>query len=126
MEDVVIIGAGAAGLAAVAEVAKAGRSYCLIEAQPWIGGRARTERTTFGVPVDLGCHWLHSPAQNPFTAAAQRFGFRVRSGPQSETYAWNGRALEGTQSAEAEAYVEACFDRIIAAKAEPDCAVSAL
>ena len=126
MEDVVIIGAGAAGLAAAAEVAKAGRSYCLIEAQPWIGGRARTERATFGVPVDLGCHWLHSPAQNPFTAAAQRFGFRVRSGPQSKAYAWNGRALDGTQSAEAEAYVEACFDRIIAAKAEPDCAVSAL
>jgi monoamine oxidase len=126
MNDVVIIGAGAAGLAAAAEVAKAGRRYSLIEAQPWIGGRARTDRATFGVPVDLGCHWLHSPAQNPFTPLAERFGFRVRSGPQSEAYAWNGHMLDGAQAAEAEAYVETCFDRIIAAKPEPDCAVSAL
>lgn len=126
MNDVVIIGAGAAGLAAAAEVAKAGRRYCLIEAQPWIGGRARTDRTTFGLPVDLGCHWLHSPAQNPFTPLAARFGFRVRSGAQAEAFAWNGRVLGGAQAAEADAYVESCFDRIIAAKSQPDRPVSAL
>ena len=126
MFDVVIIGAGAAGLAAALEVQRTGRSYCLIEAGPAIGGRARTERATFGVPVDLGCHWLHSPAQNPFAAAAERFGFRVRKGRQSEAYAWNGKVLDGTQGAEAEVYVEACFDRIAVAKTEPDCAVAAL
>jgi monoamine oxidase len=126
MKDVVIIGAGAAGLAAAAEVERAGRSYQLIEAQPWIGGRARTDRARFGVPVDLGCHWLHSPAQNPFAAAAERFGYRVRKGAQSEAYAWNGERLDAERFVDASAYVEACFDRIIAAKAEPDCAVSAL
>jgi len=126
MKDVVIIGAGAAGLAAAAEVARAGRSYCLIEAAPQIGGRARTDRATFGIPVDLGCHWLHSPAQNPFTAAAERFGFRVRRDEQSEAYAWNRAQLDAEQFAEASAYVEACFDRIIAARAAPDCPVAAL
>jgi len=126
MEDVVIIGAGAAGLAAAAEVQRARRRYRLIEAAPQIGGRARTDRATFGVPVDLGCHWLHSPAQNPFTAAAERYGFRLRKGAQSEAYAWNGMRLDAQQFAEAAAYVGACFDRIIAAKAAPDCAVSAL
>jgi monoamine oxidase len=126
MNDVIIIGAGAAGLAAAAEVARSGRSYILIEAQPWIGGRVRTDRATFGVPVDLGGHWLHSPAQNPFTPLARRYGFRLRSGPQSEANAWNGRRLTASEGAEAEAYVEACFDRIAAARSEPDCAVSDL
>jgi len=126
MEDVVIIGAGAAGLAAAAEVGRAGRRYRLIEAQAQIGGRAVTDRATFGVPVDLGCHWLHSPTQNPFTAAAERFGFRLRKGPQSEGYAWNGAAMSPQQFAEASAYVESCFDRIHAAKSEPDRAVAAL
>ena len=105
MKDVVIIGAGAAGLAAAAEVERAGRSYQLIEAQPWIGGRARTDRARFGVPVDLGCHWLHSPAQNPFAAAAERFGYRVRKGAQSEAYAWNGERLDAERFVDASAYV---------------------
>src|SRR3569833_841364 len=126
MTDVEIIGAGAAGLAAAAEVQRAGRSYRLIEAAPFIGGRARTDRATFGVPVDLGCHWLHSPAQNPFTPEAQRLGFRVRTGAQSEAYAWNGRRLDGQEFEEAAAYVDQCFDRIHAARAEPDCAVADL
>jgi monoamine oxidase len=126
MTDVVIIGAGAAGLAAAAEVRRTGRSYCLIEAAPVIGGRARTDRAIFGVPVDLGCHWLHSPAQNPFAAVAQRLGFRVRSGAQSEAYAWNGRRLDTREFGEASAYVDACFDRIHASKSEPDCAVADL
>jgi monoamine oxidase len=126
MEDVVIIGAGAAGLAAAAEVQRAGRRYRLLEAAPAIGGRARTDRATFGVPVDLGCHWLHSPAQNPFTPVAQRLGFRVRTGAQSEAYAWNGQRLNEREFEEAGAYVDACFDRIHAAKAEPDCAVADL
>ncbi|WAC28047.1 flavin monoamine oxidase family protein [Ancylobacter sp. SL191] len=51
--DVVIIGGGAAGIAAARKVAQAGRSHLLLEAGPALGGRARTE-TAFGLPVDLG------------------------------------------------------------------------
>lgn len=51
--DVVIIGGGAAGIAAARKIAQAGRSHLLLEAGATLGGRARTE-TVLGVPVDLG------------------------------------------------------------------------
>ena len=37
--DVVVIGAGPAGLSAGALLAKEGRSVCVVEASPWLGGR---------------------------------------------------------------------------------------
>lgn len=51
--DFVIIGGGAAGIAAARRVAEAKRSYVLLEAGPRLGGRARTE-SAFGLKVDLG------------------------------------------------------------------------
>ena len=58
--DVVIIGAGIAGITAARDLAKAGVSFIVVEARDRIGGRAYTETSTFGVPYDHGCAWLHS------------------------------------------------------------------
>jgi monoamine oxidase len=66
--DVVIIGAGAAGLAAARIFTNNGRSAIVLEASGRIGGRAHTETTTFGVPCDHGAHWLHYGERNPFKA----------------------------------------------------------
>jgi monoamine oxidase len=68
--DVVIVGAGAAGIAAARKIAAAGRRYVLIEATDHIGGRCITDMTTFGVPYDRGAHWLHLPDSNPLTKLA--------------------------------------------------------
>ncbi|MBT5433663.1 MAG: FAD-dependent oxidoreductase [Rhodospirillaceae bacterium] len=64
--DVVVIGAGAAGLAATRSLMGAGHSVALIEGSGRIGGRAYTETSTFGVPYDVGAHWLHNDSSNPF------------------------------------------------------------
>ncbi|MEO1198191.1 MAG: NAD(P)/FAD-dependent oxidoreductase [Pseudomonadota bacterium] len=72
--DVAVIGAGAAGLAAGAALRNAGLSYRVLEAKDRIGGRAYTDTTTFGVPFDHGCHWLHSASVNPLRMAADRLG----------------------------------------------------
>ena len=45
--DVVIIGAGVAGLAAAAELQSRGISYVILEAQDHIGGRCITEYPAF-------------------------------------------------------------------------------
>jgi monoamine oxidase len=76
--DVVIIGAGAAGLAAAYALAARGLTFVLIEAKHRIGGRAFTDTTSFGVPFDHGCSWLHQSDRNPFTPIARRDGFTLR------------------------------------------------
>lgn len=77
--DVAVIGAGAAGLAAGLELQKAGKSFIVLEARDRIGGRAFTDTETLGQPFDLGAHWLHAAAQNPFMKIADRLGFAYNS-----------------------------------------------
>ena len=74
--DVVVVGAGAAGIAAARRLAEAGRSVLLVEALPRLGGRARTARIA-GLPLDLGCGWLHSAERNPLAALAAAEGLEV-------------------------------------------------
>lgn len=69
--DVVIVGAGAAGLSAAKSLRAAGRSFVVMEAMGRIGGRALTTDTDFGVPFDIGCAWLHAADRNPFYPEAQ-------------------------------------------------------
>ena len=63
--DVAVIGAGAAGIAAARRIAAAKRSFRLIEADKRIGGRCVTDTELFGVPFDLGAHWIHGADDNP-------------------------------------------------------------
>ena len=62
--DVIVVGAGAAGLAAAAELARAGRSVLVVEARERIGGRCLTRRLP-GVPapVELGAEFIHGRPQ---------------------------------------------------------------
>ena len=75
--DVIIIGAGAAGIGAGLAARAAGLNAVILEANGRIGGRAHAVDVG-GVPYDLGCHYLHNASRNPFAAAALREGWRVR------------------------------------------------
>ncbi|MSO76129.1 MAG: FAD-dependent oxidoreductase [Alphaproteobacteria bacterium] len=75
--DVVIVGAGAAGLAAADHLRRAGLDALVLEAKDRVGGRAWTDSQRLGVPFDYGCHWLHSASLNPWVAIARRLGFTV-------------------------------------------------
>ena len=66
--DVVIVGAGAAGIAAARRIAAANRSFRLFEAADRVGGRCVTDTKIFGVPYDLGAHWINSSDSNPLVA----------------------------------------------------------
>jgi len=82
--DVVIVGAGAAGIAAARRIASAGRKYALIEAADHIGGRCFTDTRTFGVPYDRGAHWIHTPDFNPLTKLTARRGIDVYPAPPGQ------------------------------------------
>ena len=58
--DVVVIGGGSSGLSAAAELMKKGKSVVCVEAMSRKGGRCFTDTSIFGVPYDLGGHWLHN------------------------------------------------------------------
>ena len=73
--DLVIVGAGAAGLAAARVALACDLTVLVLEAKDRIGGRAHTDRATFGFPWDRGAHWLHQARTNPFTAFAEAEGF---------------------------------------------------
>jgi len=66
--DVVIIGAGAAGLAAAAEIARAGRSALVLEARDRIGGRCWSlDIPGMPVPVELGAEFIHGRPRATFS-----------------------------------------------------------
>jgi len=71
--DVAIVGGGAAGIAAARRLIDLDRSVLLIEALPQLGGRARTANLQ-GLPLDLGCGWLHSARRNPLVTLAEAQG----------------------------------------------------
>jgi monoamine oxidase len=79
--DVAIVGAGAAGIAAARRLAEAKRSFRLIEAGRRIGGRCVTDTALFGLPFDLGAHWIHAPDDNPL-ARLSPAGLDVYSAPR--------------------------------------------
>lgn len=76
--DVVIVGAGAAGLAAAKTCRDKCLSFKLLEAMDRIGGRAHTSDKHFGIPFDIGCAWLHAADRNPFYPEAQAAGWTMR------------------------------------------------
>ena len=77
---VVIIGGGAAGIAAARRLREARVDALLIEARPRLGGRAWTV-VAAGLPLDLGCGWLHSADRNPWTSIAEAQGRTIDKTP---------------------------------------------
>ena len=69
--EVVIIGGGAAGIAAARRIVDAQLGCLLLEARSRLGGRAWTSTEHSAFPIDLGCGWLHSADRNPWRDAAE-------------------------------------------------------
>lgn len=80
--DVVVVGAGVAGLAAARRLHAAGHRVTVVEARDRIGGRVHTDRS-WGLPVELGAAWLHGLRRNPVRQLLEDAGcglFRTRWG----------------------------------------------
>ena len=82
--DIVVIGAGAAGIAAARRVMAAGRRVIVLEATGQIGGRCQTDATSFEAPFDRGARWLHTPESNALVRLARPAGIDVAPAPPSQ------------------------------------------
>jgi monoamine oxidase len=114
--DVVVVGAGAAGVASARRLQTERLSVLLLEARNRIGGRAWTVRHD-GLPLDLGCGWLHSADENEWVTVARELGFAIDPTPPP----WSRRASQLNFSAAGQNEFAAAwnrFDERIAAAAK--------
>lgn len=82
--DIVVIGAGAAGIAAARRIQASNRKVIVVEASGQIGGRCATDSTSFDVPFDRGARWLHTPETNALVKLARPAGIDVTPSPPSQ------------------------------------------
>jgi monoamine oxidase len=95
--DIVVIGAGAAGVAAARRVVAAGRKVIVVEAASQVGGRCITDNSTFDVPFDRGARWIHNPETNPMIRLGRAAGLEIMpapSGPRIRIGRRNARPSE--------------------------------
>ncbi len=115
--DVIIIGAGAAGLSAAKELSSLGLSYTVIEGSHRIGGRAYSEEIAPGVWFDLGCAYLEG-AETTFVPIADELGFTLGKDNVLKArigYHRNGKSLNDDQRAACIQYLDDSYNAIIAA-----------
>lgn len=89
--DVVIVGAGSAGLAAARTLRAAGCSFMVLEAMHRIGGRAWTSSEHFGIPFDIGCAWIHAADRNPYFDDAKAAGWTLEYHDMNVDHLYFGR-----------------------------------
>lgn len=78
--DVIVIGAGAAGLAAAHQLKAAGRKAIVLEARGRIGGRAFTD-ASLGPSYDAGAMFIHWAERNPWVQIARELGVETQDEP---------------------------------------------
>src|SRR5687768_979029 len=95
MTATIIIGAGAAGLAAARKLLLSGNTVCVLEARDRVGGRIHTVNAAgFSVPIEVGAEFIHG--ELPLTKALMKeANVSYRAG---EGKSWNverGKLSEG-------------------------------
>ena len=96
--DVVVVGAGAAGLVAARELRAAGFRVLVLEARDRIGGRAFTDGSP-GAAWDRGCSRLHASEINPWVGYARQNGFELEADRLQRQIYEGSRRLSGAETA---------------------------
>ncbi|WP_166038665.1 FAD-dependent oxidoreductase [Sphingosinicella sp. YJ22] len=115
--DILIVGGGAAGIAAARRLAGGRHSVLLLEAGDRLGGRAFTTSLA-GMKLDLGCGWLHSADRNPWARLAEAEGWPIDRTPPAWREQWQEIGFSGTEQRDALAAFEA-FDKRLREEAPP-------
>jgi monoamine oxidase len=123
--DVAIVGGGAAGIAAGRHLCGTGVSSIALEAGARLGGRAHTVLSN-GLPLDLGCAWLHSADRNPWVEIAASEGFEIDRAPPPWGRQAGNRGFTPTEQAAAWEAYRSLFRRLRHAPPASDRAADAL
>src|SRR5215470_1181354 len=82
--DVLIIGAGAAGIAAGRRLLASNKKFAILEASDRMGGRCFTDTATFNLPYDRGACSIHLPAQSSLAKLAAQNGTELYPDPERQ------------------------------------------
>jgi predicted NAD/FAD-dependent oxidoreductase/GNAT superfamily N-acetyltransferase len=110
-DDVIVVGAGLAGLAAARRLVSTGRLVTVIEARRRAGGRVATD-TSLGIPLPLGAAWLHGDVGHPLAGLVA--GYADDWGAGLQFVAGHGLISDALQE-QAEQVHDAVHDRLAAA-----------
>src|SRR5262249_22388492 len=111
--DVIVIGAGAAGLAAADELARKGRHALVLEARERVGGRCWTRRMPgLAIPVELGAEFLHGEAKVT-RALLEKAGLSAVESVRKQRFLHDGhlRRIDAFAQAQRAAELAADLDR---------------
>lgn len=82
--DVIVVGAGLAGLTAARELVRKGKSVIVLEARDRVGGRTLAQATQSGERLDVGGQWI-GPGQDRVLALVDEFGLKTYLQPHAGT-----------------------------------------
>jgi monoamine oxidase len=123
--DIVVIGAGAAGIAAARRIMAANRRVIVVEAAGQVGGRCLTDTATFEVPYDRGARWMVNPDTNPMVKLARNAGLDIFAVPLAQKIRIgrrNARAGETEEFLAALVRANRAIDDASRGKADVSCA----
>ena len=123
--DVIVIGAGAAGLAAARGLLAAGCTIAVLEARDRIGGRAWTEPDLHGVAFDHGASFIHAEHLNPWTGIAKRLGMTTEIDPRQRKVFVGQRPASESETAAFHAARALAMDQVeSAARSGRECSIA--
>jgi monoamine oxidase len=120
--DVIIVGAGIAGLSAAKELQHLSRSVLILEANNRIGGRAYVGYIGDDkVPIDYGGAWIHGIPTNPLTWLVDSMGFKRTRTELNLPYFVNGKEASNEEKKVFDHVVEEYEDAVtLAARSVED------
>eukprot|EP00939_MAST-03C_sp_MAST-3C-sp1_P004010 g4010.t1 len=106
IRNVVVVGAGLAGLAAAYELNRSGFRVTVLEARNRVGGRCSSFQS-WGFPVDAGAAWIHGIENNPIYELAQKFKLETEFVSRNKFYLFSsdGKAVPKNLDKSIEAFL---------------------
>jgi monoamine oxidase len=119
--EVIVIGAGIAGLAAARRLMEWDYDVIVLEARDRIGGRVWTDHS-IGLPLDLGASWIHGVKGNPISDLADQAGAaRVVTDYDSLTrYKSDGTEISNQEDADIDTLFEQFYEQVAVWQEELD------